>query len=279
MQLIYSRSVDKSLLWDGFSIQSCFLDIVTEITGTLKIGERKNIKFLLNDKIYDGIVLKNQPFNRETYPTHKEMYQVRYSGASAFSNALRLIYADVWNFISNAMKLQKEAAKNGEPRKNIKLPNDLQRKIAFYTTEIPDVWLVETFDANDNSDLIDSLQESNELNYEQNDYAAKIVQANKPVKLRVLDRKIGDRLKKLYKFRCQVCGQAIGLPYGTKPIVDAHHIIPFTASQNNNFDNIMIMCPNHHRIIHSCQGEYHRGCHEIWYPNGLHEKLQLNLHL
>ena len=71
MQLIYSRSVDKSLLWDGFSIQSCFLNIVTEVTGTLEIGERRNINFLLNGKIYDDIVLKNLPFNRNNYPNHK----------------------------------------------------------------------------------------------------------------------------------------------------------------------------------------------------------------
>lgn len=279
MQLIYARSIDKSLLWDGFSIQSCFLDIVTEITGTLKIGERKNIKFLLNGTIYDGIILKNQPFSRETYPTHKEMYQVRYSPSSAFSNALRQLYSDVWDYISNALILQRETVKNGEPRKLIKLPNDLQRKIAFYTTAIPDIWLVETFDAKDNYELIDSLQESNELSYEQTDSSSRILQANKLVKLRVLDRKIGDQLKKLYNFRCQVCGEAIGVPYGPEPIVDAHHIVPFTVSQNNNFDNIIIMCPNHHRIIHSCHGEFHSKRHEIWYPNGFHEKLQLNLHL
>ena len=57
----------------------------------------------------------------------------------------------------------------------------------------------------------------------------------------------------------------------------------FTASKHplrhSNFDNIMILCPNHHRIVHACHGEYHRRRREIWYPNGLHEPLRLNLHL
>lgn len=279
MQLIYSRSIDKSVLWDGFTIQSCFLSIVTDITGILNIGERKNIKFLLNGTIYEGIILKNLPFNRQNYPNHKEIYQVRYAPSSGISKALRLIYSDVWDFIAEAQILQKEAIANGGARKNIKIPNELHRKIAFYTTETPDVWLVETFNARDNNELIDSLQESNELNYEQNDSSSKIIETYKHVKLRVLDRKIGDNLKKLYHYRCQVCGEAIGEPYGFHPIIDAHHIDPFTVSHNNNFDNIMILCPNHHRVIHVCDGEYHRKCHEIWYPNGLHEKLQLNLHL
>lgn len=279
MQLIYSRSIDKSLLWDGFSIQSCLLNVVTEITGTLDIGERKNIKFLLNGTIYDGIVLKNLPFNRSNYPNHKEIYQVRYSPSSDISNALRSIYFDVWNYISKAWVIQKEALATGEPRKNIKIPHELQRKIAFFTTDIPDVWLVETYNAVDNNELIDSLHDSTEFNYEQNDFNSKITYSDKLVKLRVLDRKIGENLKKLYNYRCQVCGEAIGSAYGKDTIVDAHHIDPFTVSQNSNFDNIMILCPNHHRITHACNGVFHRKRHEIWYPNGLHEKLRLNFHL
>ena len=279
MQLIYSRSVDKSLLWDGFSIQSCFLNIVTEVTGTLEIGERRNINFLLNGKIYDDIVLKNLPFNRNNYPNHKDIYQVRYSPSSSFSNALRVIYSDIWDYIDINQKMQKEIVRNGGTRKNIKIPLELQRKIAFFTTKMPDVWQVEVYTARDYAELLDSFQESNELNYEQNDYNSRIVQTMKSLKLRVLDRSIGYNLKKLYDYRCQVCGESIGKLYGREPIVDAHHIDPFTISHNNNFDNIMILCPNHHRIIHACQGEFHRKIEEIWYPNGLHERLSLNFHL
>lgn len=157
--------------------------------------------------------------------------------------------------------------------------DELQQKIAFFTTDIPDVWLVETYNAEDNIELLNSLLEPNELYYEQNDFNSRIESTYKLVKLRVLDKKIGDNLKKLYKYRCQVCGESIGATYGVDSIVDAHHIEPFTVSLNNNFDNIMILCPNHHRIIHACHGEFHSNRHEIWYPNGLHERLQLNLHL
>ena len=154
-----------------------------------------------------------------------------------------------------------------------------KEKIAFFTTEIPDVWLVETYNANDNNELIDSLHNSNELDYEQYDLNSRIEHTKKIVKLRVLDKTIGNNLKKLYKYHCQVCGEAVSLKYGVDSVADAHHIDPFTVSQNNNFDNIMILCPNHHRIIHTCHGIFQRKIQEIWYPNGLHEKLRLNLHL
>lgn len=279
MELIYSKIVDKSVLWDGFSIQGFLLTIFTGITGRLAIGERRHIKIMLNGKAYDGIMLKNQPFSRDKYPNHKEMYQVRYSPTSDFSKALRTIYADIWQYIKCEMELQKIAMANGEKRRNIRLPEELHRKLAFYTTDNPDVWLVETYGASDNLTLLESLQTIGELEYEQIDVSATIHCKERAVKLRILDHKIGDNLKKLYSYRCQVCGQAIGEPYGNRSVIDAHHIEPFTHSMNNNYDNIMILCPNHHRIIHAFNGEFHRKSGDIWYPNGFHEPLKLNIHL
>lgn len=279
MELIYSKTVDKSVLWDGFSIQGFLLTIFTGITGRLAIGERRHIKIMLNGKAYDGIMLKNQPFSRDKYPNHKEMYQVRYSPTSDFSKALRTIYADIWQYIKCEMELQKIAMANGEKRRNIRLPEELHRKLAFYTTDNPDVWLVETYGASDNLTLLESLQTIGELEYEQIDVSATIHCKERAVKLRILDHKIGDNLKKLYSYRCQVCGQAIGEPYGNRSVIDAHHIEPFTHSMNNNYDNIMILCPNHHRIIHAFNGEFHRKSGDIWYPNGFHEPLKLNIHL
>lgn len=279
MQLIYSKDIDKSVLCEGFTIQSFFLHIVTEITGALNIGEKRQIKFLMDGRLYDGIVLKNLAFSREKYPTHKEIYQIRYSPNSEFSKALRLLYADQWHYIQEAQKQLKEALAIGEQRKNIKLPEHLTAKIALFTTGQPDIWAVETYAVSDNRALSDSLASLDELSYEQSDDNATISEQIKNVKLRVLDRRIGDNLKRLYGHKCQVCGQAIWQPYGNNPIVDAHHIQSFTQTHNNNFDNIMILCPNHHRIIHGCHGEFHRSQKEIWYPNGLHERLLLNVHL
>ena len=100
MKLIYSRNIDKSVLCDGFTRQSCFIDAFTQMAGKLQIGEKRPIKLLLGGTIYEGITIKNQPFNRDKYPTHKEMYQIRDSSGSLFSKALRTIYSDLWSFIT-----------------------------------------------------------------------------------------------------------------------------------------------------------------------------------
>lgn len=279
MKLIYSRIVDKSVLCEGFTIQSCFLEAFTHLAGTLKIGERKSIKLIMGNTIYEGITIRNQPFNREKYPTHKEMYQIRYSERSAFAQALRAIYADLWSFIEQQIAISDAAKQAGEKRHNVKIPEELQCKIAFYSTDMPDVWAVETYDIADNKALEESLREYSEFDYERQDESAHIRVDLRKVKLRVLDKSIGNNLKELYQYRCQVCGEALWRTYGDKPVIDAHHISPFTQTQNNNYDNIMVLCPTHHRIIHANNGEFMRRRSEIWYPNGLHEPLKINLHL
>lgn len=280
MELIYSRNVDKSTLWDGFTIRSSLIAEVLKVTGDLAVGERRDIKFVMNGKVYEGIQFKNQNFNRQKYPDHIEMYQVRYSPQSEFARDLRAIYADLWSYIENQRRLNAAAGIKG----HVVLPPQMQRQIAFFASEVPDVWIVETFSAGDYRELGDTLRRSNlgEYDFEtllQRDETARVVAARKRVNLRVLDRKVGDNLKRLYEYRCQVCGEAVAREYGEAHVIDAHHIVPFTVSMDNNFDNIMILCPNHHRIVHACHGEYHRRRREIWYPNGLHEPLRLNLHL
>lgn len=279
MELIYAKSVDKSVLTDGFSIKTIYLDMLTSVTGVLQIGETRRIKLLFNGMIYDGIELKNQAFNRAKYPTHKEMYQVRYAGGSEFSKALRLFYSDVWEYICRERELQNIRCSTGEKRQNIKLPKELNRTIAFFKSDIPDVWIVEAYGANDIIALQESINTTDELNYERTDNDAKIIERTKTVRLRMLDRQVGNTLKKLYNYQCQVCGQSIGSHYGNPHIVDAHHIKPFTQTQNNDYTNIMVLCPNHHRIIHNCNGIYKPRPKEIWYPNGFHEPLMINHHL
>lgn len=281
MQLIYSKKVDKSVLCDGFTIKTCLLEAFMNLAGKLDIGKSKSIKLLLGGEIYEGITLKNQNFDRNRYPDHPEMYQVRYGANSKFSKALREIYSDVWAFINYQLIENAKLAKEDGRRRIIKIPNELERTIAFYTTELPDVWSVETFGANEYAELQRSLIESkeSEIDYERTDETASVNIHTRNVKLRVLDKAVGENLKLLYKHRCQVCGMAVGERYGNNPIVDAHHINPFTVSFNNDYDNIMVLCPNHHRIIHANHGEFQRKLKEVWYPNGYHEQLKLNIHL
>ena len=47
----------------------------------------------------------------------------------------------------------------------------------------------------------------------------------------------------------------------------------------NDFNNIIILCPNHHRIIHAYNPIFRLKTKDFLYPNGYKEGLQLNLHL
>ncbi len=88
----------------------------------------------------------------------------------------------------------------------------------------------------------------NSFNYDIIDESATIFASERIVKIRKLNKKIGDNLKLLYNYRCQICGRQIGEEYGSH-IVEAHHIDYFVQSLNNDSQNQLIVCPNHHSII------------------------------
>lgn len=96
--------------------------------------------------------------------------------------------------------------------------------------------------------------------------------------IRVLDNTIQKNLKKIYNFRCQICGATATVLYGVD-ISEAHHIVPFSKSFNNNPSNIIILCPDHHRILHKTAAFFNRALHQFEYSNLKIDKLKFNLHL
>lgn len=65
MDLIYVKDIDKSLLYQGFTIRTSLLKYFMEKFKKLSIGENRKISIILNDKIYTDIQVINQNFNRE----------------------------------------------------------------------------------------------------------------------------------------------------------------------------------------------------------------------
>lgn len=59
----------------------------------------------------------------------------------------------------------------------------------------------------------------------------------------------------------------------------AHHIDYFVKSLNNDASNQIIVCPNHHSIIHDVDPVFDRERLLYSYSNGFEEKLVLNQHL
>lgn len=98
------------------------------------------------------------------------------------------------------------------------------------------------------------------------------------VKIRKLNQKILKNLKIKYDNTCQLCGIQAGSEYGT-PIVEAHHIEYFSKSQNNDENNIMILCPNCHAIIHLNNPKFDLVNKCYTFTNGSTLTLKLNKHL
>ena len=83
-------------------------------------------------------------------------------------------------------------------------------------------------------------------------------------KVRKINQKIIDDLKMRYKGECQLCGARVGCDFGEE-IVEAHHIEYFSQTQNNDSTNIIVLCPNCHRLIHRCNPVCHKKelCYEF----------------
>ena len=96
--------------------------------------------------------------------------------------------------------------------------------------------------------------------------------------IRIYDRKIPEGLKKLYQYRCQICGATATVMYGVD-VSEAHHIDYFTKSMNNSPKNIVILCPDHHRIVHKGHAVFDANTHIFTYENARTDPLLLNLHL
>ncbi len=88
-----------------------------------------------------------------------------------------------------------------------------------------------------------------ELSINSTDPTANILFKNKNLPQRVYRVSIIKALKLLNKGVCQICGLN---PAGSLniDICEAHHIEYFSKTHNNDTDNILIVCPNHHRMIH-----------------------------
>lgn len=91
------------------------------------------------------------------------------------------------------------------------------------------------------------------------------------MKIRKLNKAIGENLKMLYDYKCQICGENFGRKFGAN-VVEVHHLDPFVVSLNNDSSNQIIICPNHHRVIHKAEPALDKVKLLFTYSNGLQRK-------
>lgn len=274
---VYKKEIDWSTLMEGFTLpldnQVIFL---RNMENFLQRGQSKIIHFFMNGKTYDAKIVN---MNNSIEKRKKDAYQIRYPRNSELSQALQQYFFKSMSYI----KMIRES-RDPKDRSYIKLPDGLKEYLAIYTTEYEDTFLLEPIAQDDfrvMKKAIQGMRErtvENEIEYEMEDKSSGIEKKLQIVKIRKLNRKIGENLKLLYGYRCQICGQVIGEKYGSH-IAEAHHIDYFVNSLNNDANNQMIVCPNHHSVIHDANPVFDRRRMVYGFDNGVEERIILNKHL
>lgn len=273
---ILTKEVDWSFLNQGFAIPVTMQDSISLHLkdGELHHGENRKITLILNNESHMATI-SSVNFDQNKYQGHKDIWRILYSQNGTFAKTVRLIFNKSFVALS-------ELRKSRNNKSLLKLPKNERESIALYTTDIIDTFYIEPFF---NEDLDIPNEESNEPFIENlinikdlTDSEASIIEKYHLTKIRKLNRKIGDYLKSLYGFRCQICGKHVGDIYDAK-ITECHHINYFIHSLNNDVSNLLIVCPNHHRIIHAKNPIFDFDNKIYRYPNGYEEQLKLNMHL
>lgn len=277
---LYKKTIDRSTLRQGFSIPVEYHPLLHSLPGgMIKRGETREIKILLNGQEFDA-QLKNQPFDKKKFVGHTDVIQIRYNEKSQLAEHLREVFISTWNYVEKIKALPE----NMNRKLTILVPQDSQEFLVINSTDLPNVFTAECVTCNENAAIKNELQKIKEWDFEQmeeftkHDTNATIAYGNSLVRIRKLDRSIGNSLKRIYDYRCQMTGEKIGATHDVV-CVEAHHIEPFTKSFNNDYSNIIILSPNYHRIIHKANPTFNREQLAFKFPNGLIEKLKLNKHL
>ena len=272
---VYKKEVDWSLFNYGLSIPISHQVIFKQIAGRfIERGESKPITLYLNGKSYKARLnnLKIDP----KYGNHVDMVHIRYSANSDIAVTLRGCFNRTYAYIKKLKELQSPGSKA-----HIKIPEDMKEYLAIYTTEDDDSYILETIASDEVKILKETVQGKQERLFEaemEKDEDAGIAIQQRLVKIRKLNRLIGENLKLLYGYRCQICGQLIGEEFGSH-IAEAHHIDYFVKSLNNDSSNLIIVCPNHHSIIHDADPVFDRRRKLYRYGNEKEQRLVLNRHL
>jgi 5-methylcytosine-specific restriction protein A len=202
---VYKKEVDWSVLHQGVSIPVT-IQIVFQntIKKFLPRGQSTNIYLVLEDKTYKARLV-NQKFDERKYPGRNDILQIRYNPQSEIAEKLRTIFAASYRYI-----LEQRSNLPENTRKFIRVPEDQREYLAIYTTKYPDTYLLECITQEDTKIIREAMAHEDEqeyeasINYNTVDHTATIAIVNQMVKVRKLNRAIGETLKLLYNYCCQI---------------------------------------------------------------------------
>jgi predicted restriction endonuclease len=71
-------------------------------------------------------------------------------------------------------------------------------------------------------------------------------------------RDLVEQLREIYVGECQVCSWAPRRSYGSE-LCEAHHVRWLSRGGNDVLENLVLLCPNHHRAIDRCDAPFDFG--------------------
>jgi len=272
--LLFNRYVDWSILNEGVTIPSRFQnDLFGAIGRTIKRGEKIQIPVSISGKTY-SVILTNIDFDQNKYPDHGDIIQFRWSKNSDIAQDLQKIFQRSYAALYGYRSAQ-DTASSEKPK--------IEESITFLynaTEKRIEIEYINSLDLNEIKPVLSKMTEERferEQNYYRADITANLLYRDAVQKIRMIDRTIIKDLKILYDFHCQICGTSFDR-YNVQ-YMEAHHIDPFVRSLNNDSNNILIICPNHHRIIHTAKPFFFYNGAYFLYPNGVKEKVSYNKHI
>ena len=273
---LMKRPLQWSHLTSGLPIPRVFQDLTYDILGRrLNAQESAEVRVKFGGEIF-SVRIYNINFNRGKFD-HTEILQFKYDNNRSLLNKLQEIFSREYRYC-----LEARQARNDGDTSRINIAKHFETNLIVYGTSEPDLFVWEPeFDSlskDVEAEIRQMTEEEFEADFVRTDSGATIKEKQKIVKIRQLDTSIGDSLKRVYGYCCQMTGEHVGEQYGAD-VVEAHHICPFTESLNNDTSNIMILSPNYHRIVHKAKPRFNHKTLSFEYPNGLIEKVKLNRHL
>lgn len=146
-----------------------------------------------------------------------------------------------------------------------------------WTNGIFSDFLYKSFDPKNIEQIIATEQQLEELLHGA-DISACYIERVKLVKERKVSQANLNELKIIYKGKCQLCGMDTVAEHGID-ILEGHHIEYFCKSQNNNKENLLLICPNCHRVIHKLNPYFNKETLSYEFENDKTIRLKINSHL
>ncbi len=270
------RPLQWSHLTSGLPIPRVFQELMYDILGRrLNAKDSMDVRVMFGGEIFN-VKIYNINFNRGKFD-HSEILQFRYDNNHSLLDKLQDVFSKEYHYCLEA----REARENGDSSR-VDISKHFETSLIVYGTSETDLFIWEPEFEGISKEMEAEIKQMSEDEFEAaivcTDPDATIKEKQKLVKIRQLDSSIGDSLKRVYGYCCQMTGEHIGEQYGIN-VVEAHHIRPFTESLDNDTSNIMILSPNYHRIVHKAKPRFNRKTLSFEYPNGLIEKVKLNRHL